>query len=205
MADDVYVVNQALGHLGEPETDDLNPDTMRVSAKKVVRHLEQARDAVLERHGWLCTLNYAELPLSGLAGNWKYSSVFQCPGDFLRVWTVTTPWGPWEGRWEVGSVDVPGEPPAPVKVIYGGGLGPMRISYGRRAPWEALTPSLVDAIGFELAARAARPITGSVEIADELRKLSESKIALALSIEGSQEGGQEPEIYDVFDALRRSS
>lgn len=199
MADRLYVVNQALGHLGEPTADTLDPSALREGTRKLLVHIDAARDAVLQRHGWLDALEYLTAERSeGVPGNWKYAYHFLLPPDALRVWTV-------DGcaKWESGTLT--DENQASRRLIRADSEGPLYVAYVRRAAWEALRMSILDAIGLEAAARACKSVTGDEGEARRLKGLAEQAVALAMGQEGGEEGGQDEEIYDHMAALRRSA
>lgn len=214
MSDDarVKVVNTALGQLGQEPVADLSDTSLQGSnaAVKILRVLDDARDAVLSRHGWLCAMEYVALQPVVIAGysNWKYPTLYQLPGDGLEVWEIegcplteyySTFWG---GRWEVGSIDTD---MGPRRVIRSRDSGGIKAAYTRRASWGALAIQVRDAIAWEAAARVCYSVTGDVNRTSQLKKEAEQKFALAVSKEGTQEGGQEPLAPSIPAALRAFS
>lgn len=217
MADKLYVVNQALAWLGEEAEDNLDPTKTRNATRKVLRHAEQARDAVLERHPWLCALTYAQIaPSANLPAIWKYAYTFEMPDDFIRLFSV--PDGAFSDTpgltyfqpsisfattapWTLGSADKAG---VAVKVVFSRSAGPLMLEYVRRLEWNALPPSLIDGISLELAARACQPVNGSVERAEALAKAAGAKLMIAQGIDGMQEGDQAPGLFDTFAAIRQT-
>lgn len=196
MADDLAAVNQALAHLGEPSIDSLLPASLNPAARKVMPFQAQALDALLERHGWLCALEYATLHPAPSGGNFKYAYRFNLAGNFLRLWGEPS----WAGAWEVGSAtDGDG---ATVRVLRAQTPGPLNVSYVRRITVAALTPTLFDAYALDLAARSCRQITGSVEVARVLRQQADQAVMVAMGIEGMQEGGQAPAFYSPLADIR---
>ena len=98
MADKLYIVNAALGHLGEPSAPNLDEATMREATRKVLMHIEHSRDAVLARADWLCAMAYQTLTLSDAPGDWRYDYVFDLPGEAVRLSVVDGAFA-----WEQGS------------------------------------------------------------------------------------------------------
>jgi hypothetical protein len=200
MADQLYVLNQALAHLGEPSQDNLAPGTLREASRKVLYHLPQALDAVLERDGWLLARSYVTLTAAARAGNFKYGYSYDLPADFVRVWTNASGWG---GPWELGSFT--DEVGATRKVIWARTAGPINLCYIRRLPFEALSAGMVDAVSLDAAARACQPVNGSVERAQQLRSKAEQAIMLAMGADGVQDGDQDVPISDPLADLRGAS
>lgn len=198
MADKLYIVNAALGHLGEPSAPNLDEATLREATRKVLMHIEHSRDAVLARADWLCAMAYETITVSALPGDWRYSYVYDLPADALRVTMVDGTFA-----WEAGSrTDDNG---ATRRVVRAASAGPINAAFVRRAPWEGLTAGVADAIGLDCASRACHPINGNLERARELRRLADAAIELAASADGAQSGGLDGWITDELYALRQSS
>lgn len=207
----VSIVNVALGQLGQEPVVDLSAASLAASnaTVKILRVLDDARDAVLARHGFLCAMEYAELQPSNLAGSWKYPTVYLLPGGALEVWEIggfpltdyySTFWRP---RWEVGTRDTD---QGPQKIIRARNADAgLNVAYTRRASWGALETLVRDAVAYEAAARAAYSVTGDVQRASQLEKRAQEKIAAAIAKEGTQEGGQEPLAPSIPAALRNYS
>lgn len=214
MSDDarVKVVNIALNQLGQEPVVDLSDASIQGSnaAMKVLRVLDDAREMVLARHGWLCAMVYVTLQPAVIAGyvNWKYPYVYQLPGDGLEVWEIGgcplteyySTW--WSGRWEVGSIDTD---QGPLKIVRARECGPLNVAYTRRASWGALESHLRDAVAWEAAARSCYSVTADVTRTSQLKKEAESKVMMAIGKEGTQEGGQEPLAPSIPAAIRAFS
>jgi hypothetical protein len=110
MATELSVLNDALIQLGQTPVADLTDGSSTAASRKVRAILEAAKDAVLERHGWLAPWpTRRSRPTAGL-DNWKYDAGFELPGDAIRVWTVDG--DPCDVAWEAGTVTV-ARAPAP--------------------------------------------------------------------------------------------
>lgn len=215
MADDaqVRIVNSALFQLGNEPVVDLSDTALQASnaAVKILRVLDSARDTVLARHGWLCAMAYAQLAPSVIDGaaSWKYPTSYLLPGDGLRVWEIDgcplddwhrTHWGP---KWELGTIDTD---MGPRQIIRACDADPaLKVAYTRRCSWGALSAHVADAIAFDVAARACYSVTGDNTRASALMKYAENKALLAVSTDGTQEGGQDPLAPSIPAALRAYS
>lgn len=216
----IKIVNTALAQLGKEPVADLSAQSLAASVAvvKLLRHLPSSHETVLRRHGWLCALEYATLAPVIIAGyvNWKYPSVYQLPGDGLRVWTVYDPCaffggfslGPGgcglpqlaEGRaWEAGTFETPF---GPAKVIRSGACAALPVAYVRRASYDALDEHVRDAVAYDLAARAAYDIKGDLGLQGRLEAKAEQRVMLAISVDSSQEGEQAPLAPSIPAALR---
>lgn len=221
----VKAVNTALAQLGKEPVSDLSDASLQgsIAATKLLRVIDDAYETVLARHGWACTLSYATLsPMATPPTDWVYGTAFQVPADYLRIWMIQNPflmemdnglvppddWGLWsmlglvyaEERWQVGTVDVDVGAQRIIKTQ--DVLTSLGICYVRRANWGALDVHLRDAIAFDMAARACRSITGDAALQDKLEKKAEAKVLMAISVDGTQEGGQPPLASSIPDLLR---
>lgn len=206
------VINAAQAELGNEPLTDLNDDSIQDSgsAYKLLRSIELSRDVVLARHGWLCALEYTTLtPQASPAGNWKYPFQYLAPADCLRIWEVEgTPLmfetrHRWGQKWELGTFDTDLGARQILRARHS--FEQLPIAYVRRCSWGALTPHLVDAIGAELAGRECYSINGDMAGAQKLKQSAEGKILMAISVEATQEGGQEPWAPSIPQAIRNLS
>lgn len=200
MPSDLSILNTALVQLKQTEVADTEGDSLTSVARKVLALLATAREAILERHGWLCALTYATLPAvgSGLT-NWKYDAGFYLPGDFLRLWVIEG--YPEDVAYEVGSIDDDG---VDRKVLWVNGLTSANIAYVRNLKSTGLTPNLADAVAWELADRCVGAATSDTQLQLAMPKLAAAKLAWAMGIDGTQEGGQDPLVPDDAYYVRRS-
>lgn len=219
----VDVINTGLGFLGNEPVPDLSDASLQQSAAavKLMRSIETSRETVLARHGWLCALSYASLAPAVIPGytNWRYPLVFKQPQGCLRIWEVAgmladeptagLGFGA-EPRWEIATIEPAGGGAAQKVILVGncwsdlvGADGNLPISYVRKADWTALSPHLEDAIAADCAWRQARSITGKQADADSLARQKEAAIQLALSIDGTQTGGQPPLAGSIPARIRR--
>ncbi|WP_312145257.1 hypothetical protein [Brevundimonas sp.] len=193
------LVNGALVQLGEDTVQSVEQDPPPARLAKILPHLAPAIDAVLVKYGWLCALDYFELQPSGLApGNWKYPFAYVAPAGALRFWEVERASG-WErGVWvRDDGVSQP--------VLRAKSGGAIRVSCVMKRVADALDANVHDAVVFELAARAARPIGGSTERALELRKIADAAVLAAMGTDGQDSRADEPMFVDRVAALRASA
>jgi hypothetical protein len=229
----VQIINTGLFACGKGPVPDLTATSLAKSdaAVKLLGQLQPAFQAVLERHGWLCALAYAQPGPYAPAGYvlpWKYATgqAYQAPAGCLRVWEVRTAnldlpfaeldWlsfgmiGPplIEGeRWEMNTIDNADGTSTMIilsDVVYSAGPPACGIamSYVRTPNFSALTSNLTDAIGWECARRAGWNITGDTNQAQRIATEAEQKILMAISIDGTQEGAQFPVAPSVPARLR---
>ena len=207
-------MNIALAQLGKLPVSDLSEQSLRASsaAMKLNAFIDDARDWVLERQGWLCAMSYAVLDPASDAqiaadGNWRFPVYYVLPGDCLRVWEVRTPtliqpwWGDidWiafselgppvmEGEaWQVTTIDA--EDGSTQKILRTDLQCGLAVSYTRRCNWSAFPFILLQAIGFELAALGCYTVTADQQRQSKLEQLAEARVLMALSIEATQEAG----------------
>lgn len=193
------LVNSALVQLGEDtvESVTLTPAPSRVT--KIMPHVQDAIDAVLVRYGWLCALEYATLlPEATIPGNWKFGHHYVMPEGGLRFWTVMRTSG-----WERGVQERPDSASRPIlRAIEGGALD---VAYVKRREAGQLDVNVRDAVVFELAARACKPITGSAEEALRLRKIADAAILAAMGTDGQDAKAEDAMFVDRMAALRASA
>ncbi len=222
----VAIVNQTLFLLGQEPVSDLNEASLQQSlaATKLMRVIDAARDVTLRRHGWTCALEYATLPPAVIGGyaNWRYPSVFQLPGDAVRVWEIEgqclggSSWVDelgWHGaaafdglggvRWQVGSFETGGG--GSRLIIRTNSQSSLNVCYVRRASWGALDANVRDMLAYDLAARGAHSVTGNLALSQGLMKQAEEKALMAVSVDGTQEGGQPPVGYSQTAQIRNMS
>ncbi len=205
------VLNAALAALGNEPLADLTAASIQRSgaAQKLLRSVELSRDTVLGRHGWTCALEYTVLtPSAAPAGSWKYPWQYLAPNGCLLVWEIegvqfNGEATCWEPRWQVGTLDT--DLGARHLIRSRDQIDSLNIAYVRTCSWGALTPHLVDAIGFELAGRCCYSINGDQGAAARLANAGEKKILLAISVEGTQEGGQAPLAPSIPQMIRNYS
>lgn len=220
------VVNTALLQFGKTPISDLNQAALQRStaAQDIVNQLDDARDAILERHGWLCALSYARLDETPIADdeNWRYRARYLLPAGALRIWEVAVPdfMRPFfseidfltfglvgdlrhEGEgWEWSTVDIGG---ASRILIRADIRRHLHVSYVRRANWAAFRRQILDAIALEAARRVAYTVSGDRGREDDLKKKVDDAVQLAISTDGTQQGGQPPIAPSIPARLRMIS
>jgi hypothetical protein len=227
MAGQVDVLNTALGFLGKEPVPDLSDASQQQSAAlvKLLRSIETSRETVLARHGWLCALTYASLAPAVIPGysNWRYPMVFRQPAGCLRIWEVSG-WqadepcldvgfgfGPAsEPRWEIATIEPAGGGAASKVILVGRNFrdlacdnGNLPISFVRTADWSALSAHVADAIAADVAWRQARSITGKEPLVSAMAQQKEAAVQMAISIDGTQTGGQPPLAGSIPARIRR--
>jgi hypothetical protein len=207
-------MNVALAQLGKLPVTDLNEQSLRASsaAMKLYAFIDDARDWVLERQGWLCAMTYAQLnPATdqqiAADNNWRFPVYYVLPGDCVKVWEVRTPtliqpwWGDidWiafselgppvmEGEaWQVTTID--GEDGSSQKILRTDLQCALALSFTRKCNWAAFPYTLLQAIGFELAALGCYTVTADQQRQAKLEQAAEQKVQMALSEEATQEAG----------------
>lgn len=203
-AAEVKFVNRVLHLLGQEPVADLSEPSLAQSnsALKVTRAMEDARDTVLARHGWVCALEYAVLNHSLSPGyeNWRYPGLYQLPGDGLRVWEIEGECADrWGLRWQVGSMETA---EGARKIIRAQSTSPLNVAYVRRANWAALDPHVFDAVAYDCAARTCYSVAADTAMVTKLEQRAEAKAILAISVDGTQEGGQPPLTPSIPEQLR---
>lgn len=195
----IKLVNQALSHLGEEPFDSLDVDPQPPKLRKILPHVDPSLAWVLRQHPWLSAMDYRTLGVSAtLAGDWRYPYVYELPLGCIRLWTV-------DGcsRWERGvALDSGGAAKVVVRADTNAGLN---VGFTTMVPVEALDPDLFRIVGYELAACAAGPIQNDYEKAVALRKVGLSLLPAAQGADGTEQGGQPPEIVSTLGLARRSA
>lgn len=193
------IINGALVQLGEDTVASIEADPAPTRVVKILPHLQPAIRSVLKRYGFLCALDYTTLqPSADVPGNWRFPVHYLMPEGGLRLWTVERLTG-WErGVWTRGDG-------ARLTVIRARTGGPLNVAYVVERAADALDSNVEDAVVFELAARACRPMNGSVERALELRKIADAAILTAIAADGQDSKADDEMLTDRLAALRASA
>ena len=193
------IVNGALVQLSEDTVAAVDQDPAPSRLVKILPHLQPAIDSVLIRYGWLCALEYATLtPETTIPANWRFKAHYVVPEGGLRFWEVARQSG-WErGVWERDDG-------ASIPVLRATEGGPINVSYVKRRAPDALDANVIDAVTFELAARAAGSITGSEEKALKLRKIADEAILSAMGTDGQDARADDVMLQDRVANLRASA
>ena len=187
MTDELSILNAALSHLGEErQLDDLTPDVPSREQRVLQALLPLTRDAMLRKHPWLCAerrLTVTREPLDADA-DWAFTNLFLLPTDMLRLWHADT-----DCAWQVGShaVRAPdGVVTSRRTVLFSNSAGPVKIRIVERVAYEHLDALLADAMGYELAARAAGPLQADKALAKSLKGDAREALAMAVTAETSE-------------------
>lgn len=194
------IVNGALVQLGEDTVASIEADPAPSRIVKILPHLKPAIRSVLKRYGFLCALEYATLwPSGDVPANWRFPVSYLMPEGGLRLWTVERLTG-WErGVW-VRPADGAG-----LAIIRAKQGGPLDVAYVVERDADFLDANVEDAVVFELAARACRPMNGSVERALELRRIADNAILTAIAADGQDAKADDEMISDRLAALRAAA
>lgn len=187
MTDQLSIFNAALSHLGEErQLDDLAPAVPSREQRVLAALLPQLRDAMLRKHPWLCAerrLTVTREPLDGDA-DWAFANMFLLPNEMMRLWHVDN-----DCAWQVGSHAVRADDGAVTsrrKALFANSAGPLRIRIVEQIDYEHLDPLLADAMGYELAARAAGPLQADKALAKSLKADAREALAMAVTAETSE-------------------
>ena len=193
------IINGALVQLGEDTVASIEADPAPARVVKILPHLQPAIRSVLKRYGFISALEYTTLqPSADVPGNWRFPVHYLMPEGGLRLWTVERLTG-WErGVWTRGDG-------ARLTVIRAREGGPLNVAYVVERAADALDSNVEDAVVFELAARACRPMNGSVERALELRKIADAAILTAIAADGQDSKADGEMLTDRLAALRASA
>lgn len=195
------VFNRALGFLGEPSVETLDPSELSAAGRKMLPFLDAARDQVLGAHHWTVAMHYASLERAAdVAVNWKYPYVYNLPDNAIRLVEVSA----CGYAWEQGTAAV-GDEGAERAVIWSDHPGPLKVACIRRIAWAVLPESLIMAVSLRLAALACVGINGDEDRESKLDKRAAQAVLAAIGQEGSQQGGQDPLLDDPYARLRASA
>lgn len=194
------IVTGALVQLGEDPVTSIDLDPAPSRLVKILPHLQPAIDAVLVKYGWLCALEYATLTPSDLVpGNWRFPYHYLVPEGGLRFWEVSRISG-----WERGVWENP-DTAATQAILRATEGGEINVSYVKRRSADALDANVRDAVIFELAARACRPMNGSTERALELRRIADAAVVSAQGTDGQDAKADDVMFEDRLANLRASA
>lgn len=187
MATELSIMNAALAHLGEELQ--LSDPTANPAPRqqRVFRGLlPDLRDAMLRKHPWLCAerrLTVTRMPLDA-APDWAFANAYLLPDDMLRLWDVDSD-RPWQvGNWTErdGSNVVTSRQ----KALFAASAGPLNIRIVERIAYEHLDTLVAEAMGYELASRAAGPLQADKALKKSLKDDAREALAMAVTVETSE-------------------
>jgi len=194
------IINGALVQLGEDPVASIDQDPPPARVVKIRPHLRPAIRSVLKRYGFLCALDYLTLqPSQNIPANWRFAHHYLMPEGALRLWTVDRSSG-----WERG-VWVRPEDRAKLSCIRAIEGGALNVAVVAERDADMLDANVEDAVVFELAARACRPMNGSVERALELRKIADDAILSAIAADGQDAKADEAMVTDRLAVVRAAA
>ena len=191
---EVSICNQALSWLGGTLITSLKDET--TEGELCQANYANLRDAVLEERAWTFATFREELTPLRNEPEWGGKTLFQLPGDNIRVLTV---YSNESDTWDV--------PTRKEWFIEGEHLiidqDVVRIRYIRRitAPGR-FSPSFVQALAARLAADLALPLTQSARMKQDMWALFQAKLTSAGSLDGMQ-GTREKKRSDALRRVRR--
>lgn len=187
MPSELSIMNAALAHLGEErQLDDPAPETPCREQRVFQGLLPDLRDAMLRKHPWLCAerrLTVTREPLT-VAADWAYANLFLMPTDLLRLWSVES-----DEPWQLGSHAIRDDAGVVIerrKALFSGSEGPLNVKIVERVDYEHLDPCLAEAMGYELAKRAAGPLQADKALAKWLAGAANEALAMAVTVETSE-------------------
>ena len=148
-SDETTICNLALAHLGQSQIMSLDDESQ--AARFCKRFYAQTRDEVVQSHQWNFALKRTTLPQLATAPLSGWALQYELPVDFLRLVQLNGyEWWQREKRWEIeGRALLTDETTAAVRYL------------ARVEDANFFTPLFVDALAMKLAARLAKPLTGS--------------------------------------------
>lgn len=187
MATELSIMNAALSHLGEErQLDDPDPDVPSREQRVLQALLPDVRDTILRKHPWLCAETRPTVtrqPLDGPADH-TFTNVFLLPTELLRLWSAGT-----DCSFQVGPLTVydgAGVATSRRRALFTDAAGPLNLRIVERIAYEHLDPCLADAMGFELASRAAGPLQADKALRKSLKEEAREALALAVTVETSE-------------------
>ncbi|HEV2673381.1 MAG TPA: hypothetical protein VGV37_02500 [Aliidongia sp.] len=183
----ISICNIALIALGEGTITSLADNTKRAILCNA--RYDQVRRAVLESHPWNCAKRRAQLPAAAQAPVFGFQAAFPVPADFLRLVEIV---GFEHPKWEIEDGQILCDYSAPLAIRY---------IYDLQDETR-LMPTLVDCIGYALAAELAVPLCQSLSKQQDMLKQLAGKLDNAKLVNAQQNSSPELE-DDVLLESRR--
>lgn len=168
MASVVSVCNLALVNVGKPTISDINERSTEARACK--QFFSHALDTLLESYPWTVagkTAAVAQKSVNEKNGLWRYA--YELPTDCLKVRSIRPQYSQSEAFGRLYDMDDFGDEfrhtyEIEAETLYCN-ISPCLLRYTRRLPDPSqLTPSLIAALSWELAAMLAMPLTRDPKI-----------------------------------------
>ena len=192
MATEVSICANALRRLGDSPIVSLTDDTER--ARLCNAFYSEARDEVLRSHPWNFAITRQQLSQLSATPLYQYSYQYALPTDPFCLRVLEMEYSDYVFKIEhlagTGRVLLTDE-------------GTAKIIYIARVTDTAQFDSLfIDTLTAKLSVDLAYPVTGSVQLQQNMQKLFESKLREARSVDG-QEGFQDDLVSPTFTDFRK--
>ena len=192
MATEVSICANALRRLGDSPIVSLTDDTER--ARLCNAFYSEARDDVLRSHPWNFSITRQQLSQLSATPLYQYSYQYALPTDPFCLRVLEMEYSDYVFKIEhlagTGRVLLTDE-------------GTAKIIYIARVTDTAQFDSLfIDTLTAKLSVDLAYPVTGSVQLQQNMQKLFESKLREARSVDG-QEGFQDDLVSPTFTDFRK--
>ena len=192
MATEVSICANALRRLGDSPIVSLTDDTER--ARLCNAFYSEARDDVLRSHPWNFSITRQQLSQLSATPLYQYSYQYALPTDPFCLRVLEMEYSDYVFKIEhlagTGRVLLTDE-------------GTAKIIYIARITDTAQFDSLfIDTLTAKLSVDLAYPVTGSVQLQQNMQKLFESKLREARSVDG-QEGFQDDLVSPTFTDFRK--
>ena len=192
MATEVSICANALRRLGDSPIVSLTDDTER--ARLCNAFYSEARDEVLRSHPWNFAITRQQLSQLSTTPLYQYSYQYALPTDPYCLRVLEMEYSDYVFKIEhlagTGRVLLTDE-------------GTAKIIYIARVTDTAQFDSLfIDTLTAKLSVDLAYPVTGSVQLQQNMQKLFESKLREARSVDG-QEGFQDDLVSPTFTDFRK--
>jgi hypothetical protein len=192
MATEVSICANALRRLGDDPIVSLTDDTER--ARLCNAFYSEARDEVLRSHPWNFAITRQQLSQLSATPLYQYSYQYALPTDPFCLRVLEMEYSDYVFKIEhlagTGRVLLTDEGTA--KIIY----------IARITDTAQFDPLFIDTLTAKMSVDLAYPVTGSVQLQQNMQKLFESKIREARSVDG-QEGFQDDLVSPTFTDFRK--
>jgi len=192
MATEVSICANALRRLGDDPIVSLTDDTER--ARLCNAFYSEARDEVLRSHPWNFAITRQQLSQLSATPLYQYSYQYALPTDPFCLRVLEMEYSDYVFKIEhlagTGRVLLTDEGTA--KIIY----------IARITDTAQFDPLFIDTLTAKMSVDLAYPVTGSVQLQQNMQKLFESKLREARSVDG-QEGFQDDLVSPTFTDFRK--
>jgi len=192
MATEVSICANALRRLGDDPIVSLTDDTER--ARLCNAFYSEARDEVLRSHPWNFAITRQQLSQLSTTPLYQYSYQYALPTDPHCLRVLEMEYSDYVFKIEhlagTGRVLLTDEGTA--KIIY----------IARITDTAQFDPLFIDTLTAKMSVDLAYPVTGSVQLQQNMQKLFESKLREARSVDG-QEGFQDDLVSPTFTDFRK--